>query len=154
MKTALILLLGLAVLGVIAIQAYNRFAPIDPGSWHVEVRLPEPGPGDWPVAGGHRAAVAVPGDGREALARLDAAISADPSARRLAGSVDEGRITYVTYTDTMKFRDFSTFEVKLHSDGALIAVFARAEVQQIGGHDGGTNRVRLERWFSEADLTP
>ena len=73
-----------------------------------------------------------------ALARVDAAAMALPRTVRLAGSVDQGRITYRTRSKVIGFPDFTTVEYK---DGQL-KMFARL---RFGRSDFGVNAARLKR---------
>ena len=74
----------------------------------------------------------------EALARVDAAARDLPRTRAIAGSVEDGRITYETRSKWIGFPDYTTVE---HSDG-LLKMYARL---RFGRSDFGVNRERLER---------
>jgi uncharacterized protein (DUF1499 family) len=134
------LALGLLV-AVVAFALYVRLAPSDPGRWHVA-----------PVAGGPAGEVVVAGLnsatlrlGPEAgapadlLARLDAVALAAPRTTWLAGSVEEGRITWVTRSALWGFPDYTTAEVL--PDGLGIAARSR-----FGSSDLGVNAARLRDW--------
>jgi uncharacterized protein (DUF1499 family) len=68
---------------------------------------------------------------------VDAAARDLPRTRVLAGSVEEGRITYVTRSAMIGFPDFTTIE---YSDGQL-KMFARL---RFGYLDMGVNAKRLQ----------
>ncbi len=120
----------LAVLALFA--AFVRLAPSDPARWHVAVEG-----GDADFTGGLRRV--LPGRAGD-LARLDAIIRATPRTHVLAGSVAEGRITYVTRSRLWWFPDFTTAEAR----GTDIAIWSRL---RFGGSDLGVNAARLTRWL-------
>ena len=130
MKYAMYLFVVVCVL-VIGLVAFVRLAPTDPANWHVPIAETN----SQNMTGG---AIRVTEAGPEALARVDSAMQALPRTRVIAGSVDEGRVTYVTRTKWVGFPDYTTIE---HSDG-LLKMHARL---RFGASDLGVNRKRLER---------
>ena len=126
MRWVVIAVLVLAALGL----GYIRLAPSEPARWHVAV----PGDADVDVPGG---AVRVIAAGPEALAAAANYMQDLPRTRLLAGSVAEGRLTYVTRSLVFGFPDYTTLE---HADGRLRA-HARL---RFGYSDMGVNRRRLE----------
>lgn len=134
--------LVLVVLAVLAAcAAYVRLAPSDPERWHV---LPQPKPaGDYPGEGRFMAVRdAVPAD---TLARLDAIAMATPRTARLAGSVGEGRVTYVTRSRFWGFPDYTSFSL----EGGTLRIFARL---RFGQGDHGVNEARVRGWLGELGL--
>lgn len=127
MRTILVILGLLIVAGL----AYVRLAPSDPERWHVAVG--EAGSADF--AGGARRVMSAEPD---RLAEADAWMRALPRTRVLAGSVEEGRITYVTRTKVIGFPDYTTLDAT-HGD---LRAYARL---RFGASDLGVNRDRLER---------
>ncbi|OYW47683.1 MAG: hypothetical protein B7Z31_15380, partial [Rhodobacterales bacterium 12-65-15] len=75
------------------------------------------------------------------LSRLDAIALASPRTTRLAGSVTEGRITWITRSALWRFPDYTTAEAR--SDGLFL--YAR---QRFGSDDLGVNAARLRDWLS------
>lgn len=75
------------------------------------------------------------------LARLDAVALATPRTRRLAGSVAEGRITWITRSALWGFPDYTTAEVR--PDGLYVHARLR-----FGSEDMGVNAARLRDWLS------
>ncbi len=73
------------------------------------------------------------------LARLDAVALATPRTRRLAGSVEEGRITWETRSALWGFPDYTTAEVR--EDGLYLQARLR-----FGREDMGVNAARLRDW--------
>lgn len=143
------LLVALALL-VAGGAGYIRFAPSDPARWHMAPRLKaldgaQPG-AVLVVSGGAAVNLAVP-DPAAALARLDAIALATPRTQRLAGSVSEDRITWITRSRFWGFPDYTTAEVT--PDGLLI--YAR---QRFGSQDWGVNAARLQDWLAQLSPGP
>ncbi|WP_415403074.1 DUF1499 domain-containing protein [Tateyamaria sp. SN3-11] len=130
MKIVMYLIVLITIL-VMCLLIYVRLAPTDAARWHVPVTA---------TASADRigGAIRVTQVGPEALARVDAAARALPRTQVVAGSVEEGRITYVTRSAVIGFPDYTTLE---YSDG-LLRMHARL---RFGRSDFGVNRERLER---------
>ena len=126
MRIAVVVGLVLVVAGLV----YVRFAPSDPDQWHVAVE----GDADADYPGGALRVVSAEPATFEAA---DAYMQALPRTQVLAGSVEAGRVTYVTRTRVIGFPDYTTLE---YADGTLKA-FARL---RFGQSDLGVNRERLE----------
>ncbi|MBC7164641.1 MAG: DUF1499 domain-containing protein [Roseovarius sp.] len=123
--------LALVVLALaLALGAFIRLAPSDPARWH---RMPETIT-DRNLEGG--AMRRVVGD----LAALDAIARATPRTRVLAGSVEEGMITYVTRSRVMGFPDYTT----VRQAGDMLEIFARL---RFGRSDLGVNAARVDDWL-------
>lgn len=142
------ILRGIAIAAALMVAGgagYVRLAPSDPGLWHVAP--PEapfrdlPGNQVHAVAGGAvlrlSAGQAAPTD---LLARLDAVALASPRTTRLAGSPEEGRITWITRTAFWGFPDYTTAQAG--PDG--LRLYAR---QRFGRDDFGVNAARLQDWL-------
>ena len=144
-----------AVLAVLAAgligAAYVRLAPTDPARWHMDLTglapaglaaLP-PGPeAVQPQQGGALAALAAgPEKAAGLLAQLDAIAQDSPRTLRLAGSVEEGRITWQTRSALWGFPDYTTAQDV--PQGVLL--FAR---QRFGSEDLGVNAARLRDWLA------
>ncbi|NNE51381.1 MAG: DUF1499 domain-containing protein [Sulfitobacter sp.] len=128
----LIVLIGLA--------ASIRLAPSDPARWHRGTGKTEVGEVQRKGSYAWRAEVA--GDGREILAKIDQVAMATPRTRRLAGSVEEGQITYVTRTRVMGFPDYTTVSL-VGEDPKILEIFARL---RFGRSDFGVNAARVREW--------
>lgn len=119
------------IFAVLLLMAYIRLAPLEAARWHVPV---EASSNEDRTGGAVRVI-----DGDEATLRaLDAAAKDLRRTNVLAGSVAEGRITYVTRSLVFGFPDLTTIE--LVDD--QIRMFARL---RFGTSDMGVNRKRLER---------
>lgn len=126
--------LALILVLVLGTAAYIRLAPGDPARWHVATQAIA----DEDFANGVRRVIA-PGPG--ALERLDRIIRATPRTRVLAGSLPEGRITYVTRSRLWGFPDYTTVE----QDGGILRLHARS---RFGNSDLGVNRERADSWIA------
>jgi uncharacterized protein (DUF1499 family) len=136
------LALGLLV-ALVAFALYVRLAPSDPGRWHASPGADGPA-GEVVVAGLNRATLRLgpeAGALADLLARLDAVALETPHTVRLAGSVEEGRITWVTRSALWGFPDYTTAEVL--PDGLYIEARSR-----FGQGDNGVNAARLRDWQS------
>ena len=73
---------------------------------------------------------------------MDVIIRATPRTSVLAGSVAEGRVTYITRSLVWNFPDYTTVQQK----GDYLLIFARL---RFGGSDLGVNRKRVSRWLDQ-----
>ncbi|WP_299692605.1 DUF1499 domain-containing protein [uncultured Tateyamaria sp.] len=121
----------------VAALAYVRLAPSAPDRWHKPVDATTSSD----RMGG---AIRVLSTDEGALARVDAAARALPRTTVLAGSVEEGRITYVTRSKVIGFPDYTTVE---YNDG-LLRMYARL---RFGRSDFGVNADRLQRLLTAAE---
>ena len=128
LKILPLLIVALAAVGVL----WVRLAGDDPARWHQvsEVR-------DMGHAAGENWHVYREAGTPARLQELDAAVRALPRTERLAGSVDAGKVTYVTRSKLMAFPDYTTLSL---SDDGVIEVFARS---RYGKSDLGVNRARV-----------
>ncbi len=129
--TVLWVLLALVVVGM----GFIRLAPSDPSQWHVVPAVTQ----DRDLPGG---AMRILTDAEGALALIDAIARATPRTTVLAGSVDEGMITYITRSRIMGFPDYTT----VRQEGDTLIVYARL---RFGRSDLGVNRARIDGWLAE-----
>lgn len=136
-------ILGLLALGAVGGMAYVRLAPSDPARWHIDL-----GAGGLPnhahvfcIRPGSRYDGQV--DPKVLLARLDAIAMATPRTERVAGSAEEGRITWVTRSALIGFPDYTTAQAM---DGQSLCVAGR---QRFGSQDWGVNARRIGGWMQE-----
>ena len=112
-------LIVILVLVVIAAAVYVRLVPADATRWHQPIDENE----DSELAGG-------------AIRVRDASMLALPRTRVLAGSLEDGLITYETRSQLWGFPDYTTIQF---SDGTL-KLFGRL---RFGASDLGVNAARL-----------
>lgn len=119
---------------LVAAGLWVRLAPSDPARWHQPVK----GEADKTFKNGALRIIASDAD---TLTALDSTIRATVRTSVLAGSLDEGRITYITRSALWGFPDYTTVEQR---DGAL-AILGRA---RFGRSDIGVNKARIEGWLN------
>lgn len=129
LMTALWVLVALLFVGL----GYIRLAPSDPARWHKAPQVAD----DADLTHGVKRLVSA---GPEGLGQLDAIIRESPRTRVLAGSVEEGMITYVTRTAVIGFPDYTT----VHAAGDEIHIYGRL---RFGRSDLGVNRNRVDGWL-------
>lgn len=150
-RMLLVTLASAAVLGVAA-GAYVRLSPMDPSIWHV---LPGAGarsgrPNEWLVAeGGDAGPVRSSAPPAVALTRLDGAAMAEAGTERLAGSPEEGFVTWVQRSRLLGYPDAISARAVAEGEGSRIAIWSRS---RYGYSDMGVNRARVERWLDAAGL--
>lgn len=125
------------VLIVVAGLGWIRFAPSDPAVWHVDPQVTA----DQDLAGGVRRRIPAE-DGT--FAQLDRIILATPRTEVLAGSVDEGKVTYISRSKWMGFPDYTT----MMKNKDILELFARS---RFGQSDLGVNKARVENWLDQLD---
>lgn len=136
----------------IALLAYIRLAPSDPTQWHVAVATPDaatPGPcADHikPVPKGARATCLLPSNPQDTLKKLEAIALTSMRTQHLAGSADQGRITWVARSFLMGYPDYVTAETSQTPEGTRLDIFSR---QRFGSEDMGVNAARLRDWLSQ-----
>ena len=135
---------------VIAGAGYIRLAPSDPAVWHGPVAAS--GPADCTVTAqsdSARLSCLLSEPPAAALARLDSLAVATPRTTRLAGSAEEGRITWITRTRLWGFPDYTTAEARLEGGQTRLDLYAR---QRFGNNDWGVNAARLTAWKAALGL--
>jgi hypothetical protein len=137
------IMLTLILIAVAALAAYIRLAPSDLARWHIALHprpadIAAPSPQMAVLRGGAYIDLPVT-DGL--LARLDTIIMATPRTVRLAGSVDSGRMTWITRSALWGFPDYTTAEVGPQG----LTIYSRL---RFGGSDMGVNGARLAGWIS------
>ena len=129
--TVLWVLLALVVVGM----GFIRLAPSDPSYWHVAPGVTQ----DRDLPGG---VMRILPDADGALAQIDAIARATPRTTVLAGSVEEGMITYITRSKVMGFPDYTT----IRQEGDTLTIYARL---RFGQSDLGVNRARIDGWLDD-----
>lgn len=119
---------------IVGFLGYVRVAPSNVRRWHVAPKFTV----DKDFPGGVVRLVEVGADGLE---RLDVLAQATPRTTVLAGSVDEGMVTYVTRSAAIGFPDYTT----VLQDGDQLTIYARL---RFGRSDFGVNHARIKRWIN------
>lgn len=127
------------VLIVVGGLAWIRFAPSDAAVWHVDPKVTA----DQDLATGLRRRIDL---GDNTFATLHNIILTTPRTELLAGSLEEGRTTYVTRSLWFGFPDYTT--VQFVDDH--LELFARL---RFGQADLGVNKARVEEWLAELART-
>lgn len=134
---SLLWILVAILVAIMALMAYVRLAPTDVARVHCNVDATQDEDGE-----GHCTRVITDPD-PDAMARIDAAALALPRTTRLAGSVADGHVTYVTRSKLMGFPDYTTVQ----RDGDTIRIFGRL---RFGKSDLGVNRTRVTHLVAAA----
>ncbi len=132
----MILTIGLALL--IAAMVYIRLAPSDPTRWHNPPQVSE----NKDFKAGVKRLISPGPDG---LARLDEIAMSTPRTSVLAGSVEDGMVTYITRSAVFGFPDYTTVQ----QVGDDLQIYARLK---FGRSDTGVNRARIEQWIAGLGL--
>ncbi len=136
---------GLSILLVAVVAAglaWIRLAPSDPARWHVDPVTGAAGPGS------HLARVVLPLPPPRALAALDLVAMAEPRTTRLAGSPEEGRITWISRSRVFGFPDYITAAALPEGAGSTLVIHGRL---RFGSSDLGVNAARIGRWLAALD---
>ena len=137
-----VILIGVAVVGL---AAYVRLAPTAAEDWNKpsgQTVL-----GHVPAAGAHLYRETVGTQGPARLAELDRIARDTPRTSVLAGSVEEGQITYITRSRIFGFPDFTTVTLEDAGEAQVLEIWARL---RFGQSDMGVNRARVEGWLAAA----
>ncbi|MEM8732326.1 MAG: DUF1499 domain-containing protein [Pseudomonadota bacterium] len=127
--TVMILLAALAIL-----VGYIRLAPSDPAVWN---RMPA-FTADKDMANGVERVVQTGPDGLRHLADV---ARQTPRTTVLAGTPDDGMMTFVTRSQIWGFPDYTTAQ----QDGDTLKIYAR---QRFGSRDLGVNKARVDGWIA------
>lgn len=131
--TALWVLIAVIVVGM----GYIRLAPSNAAQWHQPPQVDA----NEDLTGGVKRLVTA---GPEALGQLDAIARTTPRTSVLAGSVQEGMVTYVTRSRIMGFPDYTTVE----ANGDQLKIYARL---RFGNSDLGINGHRIDEWLTKLE---
>ncbi|MGV8986239.1 MAG: DUF1499 domain-containing protein [Cypionkella sp.] len=148
----IMILAAILIVAVLGLMAYVRLVTVIPGQWNVDIaKLPEvnwtmlPAGADMVVTlpnGAIASLQQTPEQAPAALAKLDAAAIATPRTTRIAGSVQEGRITWETRSLIWGFPDYTTAQI---TEAGPILIYAR---QRFGRSDLGVNAAKLKDWLA------
>ena len=140
-------LLILGLLGGAVVQGLVRFWPADFARAHRMPSGPETGDGYWVRSTGVSLGLTVQETPAQVLERLDGVIRATPRTKVIAGSVDEGLVTYVTRTAFWGFPDVTTVGAEAGEGATELRLRANA---WFAGYDWGVNLRRVQGWMGQA----
>lgn len=126
--------LWVIVVLVVGFGLYVRLAPSDPARWHQPIK----GTGNKDFKGG---ALRVIDGGPDTFEALNNIIKNTPRTSVLAGSVADGKITYITRTALWGFPDYTTLELRENG----VAILGRL---RFGRSDLGVNKARIQGWLN------
>ncbi len=145
MRILLYIVIAIAVL-VVGAALYIRNAPLDAQALHVD-----PGAVTPPAAPNHALMVGTSGAFIQATpdevgTRIAAVADAD-GAELLAGSIEEGHVTYSVRSRVFGFPDIVSLRWRAEGNGTQLDLFSRA---RYGYSDWGVNTRRAHRWSQAA----
>ncbi|MGR3712493.1 MAG: DUF1499 domain-containing protein [Shimia sp.] len=117
----------------VGFAGYVRVAPSDLAKWHKEPKVDHNSDNENSV---RRLVMS----GREGLARFHQVAVGTPRTTVLAGSVEDGMVTYVTRSNLMAYPDYTT----AYQDGDMLKIYGRS---RFGRKDFGVNATRVETWI-------
>lgn len=138
------------VAAIVAGMAYIRLAPSDPDRWHKQAK--GSGMGEIRSDRSFIWREALEGDGIAKLRELDGIVMKTPRTTRLAGSVDDGQITYISRSQFFGFPDYTTIGVydglNEDTDQRYFEISGRA---RFGRSDLGVNAKRIKGWLAAVE---
>ncbi|MEL7213337.1 MAG: DUF1499 domain-containing protein [Pseudomonadota bacterium] len=140
------LILSLLLVAILIGLAYIRLAPSNREAWHTDPLRPQPQIGHFLVRpeGGDLESPVYSDSPVDLLTRFDAVAVAEPRTQRLAGSPEEGRMTYITRSRIIGFPDYTTVQAAPVPGGTALVIHARL---RFGRSDLGVNAARVTRWL-------
>jgi len=138
------LLLMIVISGLI----YVRMAPHDTAALHIPP--PMDAIPDGPVIKDNSGLFVQVYDAppTEILETFNTVALATKRTRILAGSVEEGMITYVTRSRILGFPDYTTVQAVAEGEGSRVTIYARL---RFGQSDFGVNSIRVRFWLGAVE---
>lgn len=124
---------------LVAGALWVRVAPTPQARWHID-----PATAKAPRATGYRTETLLALPAPDALIILDKKALETARTKAFAGSVAEGRITYVTRSRIWGFPDYTTVSANPQGEQTQLVLLGRL---RFGIGDGGVNRARIRRWL-------
>lgn len=134
MKVLSLIIVGVLV-GLLGFSAYVRLAPSDPVVWH---KMPK----GLKTGNFINSAVREIEGNAAVFETLNQVIASSDRTAVLAGSLEEGMVTYVTRSALMKYPDYTTIKLL---DGKIL-LYGRA---RFGRKDFGANTQRIDAWLAQ-----
>lgn len=132
-RYVVVLVTIIALLAIVV--GYIRLAPSDPADWHQMPDFTE----DADLAGG---VMRIVDTGPDGLARFADIALATPRTTHLAGSVEEGMMTFVSRSRVWGFPDYTTAQ----QAGDQLKIYGRL---RFGRSDFGVNKARVDGWIAD-----
>lgn len=154
----MIWLVGVCALVLAGALAGLRFVGDDVATWHQDpVTIERAGrsndylaaPKGVRAAGIDRVLSYTDLPGRELLFLFDSIARNAPRTRVIAGSVEEGHITYVQRSLVFAFPDYISVKAIEGPDGAGLVIWSRS---RFGKDDLGVNKKRIDRWLAQMGI--
>ncbi len=141
-----LVILALVAVGVAGLAIYVRVASVDAADWHVDPEevTPPATPNFVLLAGS--TAVQIDAEPSVVAERIDAVAEAE-GAVVLAGTTDEGFVTFVVRSRIMGYPDFISLRLVAQDGGTRLHIFSRS---RYGQSDLGVNAARVQRWLTAA----
>jgi uncharacterized protein (DUF1499 family) len=145
--------IGVVLLAIAGAALAIRAVGHDPAEWHVDPFAAERSgkPNDYLVApegttaaDPDRTLEPLDEPPQSVMERLHAIATGEPRTEVVAGSPQEGHVTYVQRSLVFGFPDYISVRAMETEGGTALAVFSRA---RFGHSDLGVNRERVERWL-------
>ena len=138
---------AIGAIGIVGLLVYIRLAPSDPAQWDIDIAATDfVPPAKW--------AAFCPSPGTpefvtgSTLAKLAEVADATPGTKRLAGSVEAGRITWITRSRLFGFPDYATAATVETAAGPQLCIVSR---QRFGQEDAGVNAAKVQSWLMAAN---
>lgn len=138
------IILGLICILFVAVQGYVRLAPMRAKDWHVD-----PFAAEAPKDVGVLERFASPMSVEDTMEVFDKIAQNTPRTTVLAGTAQDGRVSYVTRTRFWGFPDTTTLAVRDVAGETEVAILARA---RFGSNDLDVNAKRVAAWRAAAGL--
>ena len=140
---------ALYTLGFIAFVIFAlRFIPADGEPYHEEPSEPETQRSEVRLIG--REAPRYDVDAATVLAAFKKVANRNWNVGIVAGSIEEGMITFVARSTVFGFRDYITVKATDEAGGSKLSIYARP---RFNVYDWGVNQKRLDRWLAKLEQT-
>ncbi|MEE9388396.1 MAG: DUF1499 domain-containing protein [Paracoccaceae bacterium] len=131
------------MIAAFVVLVWIRIAPSSTEKWHDAIIDKSA-----PKRLGYLKVVRIRGSVAEALSAIDAAASATPRTKVLAGRIEEGKITYITRSLFLGAPDYTTIMAERGGGGSQLIIYGRL---RFGLSDGGANRRRIKNWLQHVE---
>ncbi len=132
-------LLTICLLLVLVGWVYVRFAPADNAKFHVDATLAKS-----PRNGGYRTSFDTLFSPDKILNEIDKTAKNTLKTMHLVGSIETGRITYVSRSAVIGFPDYITVQAAATDTGSTVTILSRL---RFGAIDLGVNKARVQTWI-------